>query len=343
LNILVAEDDSITLRRIQYYLEKGEHHVITAKDGREALEKFTSNDIDIVLTDWNMPQMDGLELVRHISQHGDGKPYVYVIFLTSRSDKEDVVAALSQAGVDDYLVKPFDPDELQARIGVGQRTVLLERALKEYSQGLEKIVQKQTRIIRETQEETIYRLLTALETRDEETGGHVLRIALSSGIMAEALGWEPDRIEDLRLAAPMHDIGKIGVPDAILLKPGKLTAAEFAVMKTHTAIGGQILGGSEFRMLQMAHDIAVSHHEKWNGSGYPKGLAGEEIPEVGRIVALVDVFDALSHDRVYHKAAPEAEVLRIMQAGRNSHFDPCLYDLFIRLLPRLREVAAENP
>jgi len=343
LNILVAEDDAITRRRIQHFLEKWNHYVFAAADGREALAKFVSEDIDIVLTDWNMPAMDGLELVRRIALHIDDKPYVYVVFLTSRADKADVVAALSQEGVDDYLVKPFDPDELQARIGVGQRTVRLERALKEYGQGLEKIVRKQTRLIRETQEETIYRLLAALETRDEETGGHVRRIAMSSAIMAEALGWDPGRIEDLRLAAPMHDIGKIGVPDAILLKKGKLTAEEFAIMKNHSTIGGQILAGSQFRMLQMAHDIAVSHHEKWDGSGYPKGLAGEEIPLVGRILALVDVFDALGHDRVYHKAMPEAEVLRIMREGRNSQFDPDLYDLFIRLLPKLRDVAQEIP
>jgi len=141
----------------------------------------------------------------------------------------------------------------------------------------------------------------------------------------------------------MHDIGKIGVPDAILLKPGKLTAEEFEIMKTHTTIGGQILAGSHFRMLQIAHDIAVSHHEKWNGKGYPKGLAEENIPLVGRILAIVDVFDALSHDRVYHKAEPEEKVLQIMQEGRGSHFDPKLYDLFIELLPNIRAIAAENP
>lgn len=343
MNILIAEDDAITLNRIRHFLEKWGHHVIPAKDGKEALEKFLSDDVDIILTDWNMPEMDGMELVRQINRHGHIKPFVYTIFLTSRSYKDDVVAALSEEGVDDYLVKPFDPDELQARIGVGQRTVRLERALKEYSQGLEKIVLKQTRVIRETQEETIYRLLTALESRDEETGGHVRRIALSSAIMAGAMGWDPDKVEDLRLAAPMHDIGKIGVPDAILLKPGKLTAEEFKIMKTHTTIGGQILGGSHFRMLQMAHDIAVSHHEKWNGKGYPDGLAEENIPLVGRILAIVDVYDALSHDRVYHKAESEDTVLKLMQEGRGSHFDPGLYDLFIELLPRLRTIAAENP
>ncbi len=343
MKILIAEDDVITLNRICRFLEKWGYEAIAAKDGVEALEKFIVEDIDIVLTDWNMPQMDGFELVRHINSHRGNKPFFYVIFLTSRSDKQDVVAALSLEGVDDYLIKPFDPDELKARIQVGGRTVQLERALKEYSDGLEKIVQKQTVVIRQTQEETIYRLLAALESRHEETGGHVRRIALSCAIMAEAIGWEPDKVEDLRLAAPMHDIGKIGVPDAILLKPSQLTPHEFEIMKTHTVIGSQILAGSRFRMLQIAHEIALSHHEKWDGTGYPKGLPGKDIPQVGRILAIVDVFDAISHDRVYHKALSEEEALEVMVRGRGSHFDPELFDLFLELLPRIKTIAAENP
>ena len=176
--------------------------------------------------------------------------------------------------------------------------------------------QKATLVIRQTQEETIYRLLAALESRDDETGGHVRRIALFSMLLAEAVKWSEGELEDLRLAAPMHDIGKIGVPDAILRKPGPLSKEEYRVMKNHTTIGGQILSGSQFPMLQMAHDIAVSHHEKWDGSGYPNGLSGDAIPLVGRIVSLVDVYDALSHDRVYHKALAEQEVLAIMFGNR---------------------------
>ena len=341
MNILIAEDDAITLKRLHHFLEKWGHRVIAAKDGRQALAQFLAAEIDLVITDWMMPEMDGLDLVRHII--AVDRPYVYVILLTSKGDKGDVVQALSEDGVDDYIVKPFDPDELRARIGVGERTVQLERALQEYSQGLEKIVQKQTRVIRQTQEETIYRLLAALESRDDETGGHVRRIALFSVILAESLDWTPPELEDLRLAAPMHDIGKIGVPDAILRKPASLTPDEYKIMKTHTTIGGQILSGSGFAMLQMAHDIAVSHHEKWNGSGYPNGICGENIPQAGRVVALVDVYDALSQDRVYHKAAAEKEVIRIMSQGRGTHFDPEIYDLFVRHLPDFRQVSKENP
>jgi putative two-component system response regulator len=343
LNILIAEDDAISRRRLIHFLEKWGHTVCAAGDGREALELFAENDIDLVITDWMMPEMDGLGLVRNIYQYVEEKPYVYVILLTSKADKKDVVQALSEKGVDDYITKPFDPGELQARVGVGERTVRLERALKEYSMGLEKIVQKQTLVIRQTKEETIYRLLAALETRDDETGGHVRRIALLSALLGKGLGWSDSDTEDLRLASPMHDIGKIGVPDAILRKPGPLTEEEFEIMKAHTTIGARILADSEFPMLKMAHDIALSHHEKWSGAGYPEGLAGEKIPEAGRIVALVDVYDALSHDRVYHKAAPEKKVLEIMDEGRGTHFDPRMYDLFMELLPQVRKIKAENP
>jgi len=343
LNILIAEDDAIILKRLEHFLEKWGHRVISAHDGLEALEKFLSAEVDLIITDWMMPEMDGLELVGHLRGQVTNKPFVYIILLTSRGDKTDVVKALSEGGVDDYIVKPFDPDELRARVGVGERTVRLERTLREYGQGLEKIVRQQTRIIRQTHEETIIRLLTALESRDEETGGHVRRIALLSAVMAEAFGWSNDLVEDLRLAAPMHDIGKIGVPDVILLKQGRLTPPEFEIIKTHTTIGGNILKDSEYPMLQLAHEIALNHHERWDGTGYPRGLSGESIPEAARIVALVDVYDALSHDRIYRKASPEEEVLQIMSDGRENHFDPNCYDLFIELLPEIKKISEENP
>ena len=343
MNILIAEDDAITLRRLQHFLEKWDHHVTTAANGVEALEKFLDQDVELVITDWMMPKMDGMELVRQIRSGGRDKPYVYTILLTSRGEKEDVVKGLSEVGVDDYVVKPFEPDELRARLSVGERTVRLERTLREYGKGLEKIVRMQTRLIRKTQEETIIRLLTALESRDEETGGHVRRIGLFSAHLAEAAGWTQEEIEDIRLAAPMHDIGKIGVPDAILRKEGPLTTDEFEVIKSHTTIGGQILGDSEFPMLQMAHEIALYHHERFDGGGYPEDRNGEDIPVAARIVALVDVYDALSQDRVYRKACPLEEVLESMRKSRGSHFDPDLFDLFLEAIPDFRRIAAKNP
>ncbi|MFZ1934205.1 MAG: CHASE domain-containing protein [Thermoguttaceae bacterium] len=204
-------------------------------------------------------------------------------------------------------------------------------------------VLEQTVDIRRANEEVIDRLVSAAQWSDEETGMHIRRTGLLCEVLARAAGWFGDDVEALRQAAPMHDIGKIGIPDAILQKPGKLTAEEFAVMKTHTRIGADILAGSKSPMLQMAREIALNHHERWDGKGYPRGLAGKAIPESARIVAIVDVYDALSHDRVYRPALPEAEVLTIMQQGAGSHFDPVLMTFFFLHFSDIRRIAQEHP
>jgi len=341
VNIIVAEDDAVTRLRIAKFLRKWGHQVAEAGNGCEALEKFLTRRTDIVITDWMMPEMDGPELVRKIRD--TTLPYVYIIILTAKSGRNDLISALFEIGADDYMMKPFDAEELQARLHVGERIVGLERNLRAYSGGLERIVREQTRMIRKTQEETIDRLLAALESRDGETGSHVRRIGMFSDLMGKELGWTTARLEDLRLAAPMHDIGKIGVPDKILLKPGLLTDEERDVIRTHTTIGGSILNNSDLPMLKMASEIALRHHEWWDGHGYPHGVSDEEIPESARIVAITDVFDALSNDRIYRKALPEDEVLKIMKKGRGSQFDPDLYDLFMDLLPNFRDILKKNP
>jgi len=341
MKILIAEDEVITCRRLEKHLKSWGHEVTPAANGVEAFELYLSGDFDMVITDWMMPEMEGSELVRRIRNRR--KSFVYIIFLTAKSEKSDMTSALFDIGADDFIRKPFDVDELRARVKVGERTVRLERELWEYGKGLEDLVKRQTQIIRKTQEETIIKLLSMLESRDQETGGHVRRISDYSGLMAEAMGWPDSRIDQIRLAAPMHDIGKVGVPDQILHKPEKLTESEFEIIKTHSTIGGRILEDSQSPMLKMAHEIALYHHERWDGSGYPAGLDGENIPETARIVALADVFDALSTDRVYRKALPEVDVLNIMDSIRNSHFDPDFYAVFLSLLPRFREVIAHTP
>ena len=208
---------------------------------------------------------------------------------------------------------------------------------------LEEKVREQTVDIRHANEEVIDRLVAAAQWSDEETGMHIRRTGLLSEVLARAAGWFGDDVAAIRQAAPMHDIGKIGIPDAILQKPGKLTPEEFAVMKTHTRIGADILSGSQAPMLQMARDIALSHHERWDGKGYPRGLAGKAIPECARIVAIVDVYDALMHDRVYRPALPEAEVLTIMQHGAGTHFDPLLMTFFFLHLSEIRRIAQAHP
>ncbi|MBI5586113.1 MAG: response regulator [Deltaproteobacteria bacterium] len=341
MNILIAEDEPISRLRLQHVLEGQGHRVYPCAGGEEALEKFLGPEIDLVITDWMMPGMDGLNLARQIRYLSRERPYVYIILLTAKNGKGDVINGLTQGKVDDYMIKPLDPEELQARLQVAERITRLERSQREYGQGLERVVRMQTRKIRSAQEETIIRLLTALSSRDEETGNHVKRLGDYSALIAGRLGWPEDRIEDLRLAAMMHDVGKIGVPDGILLKNGRLNEEEFVIIKTHTLIGGEILGGSDVPMLQMAQEIALGHHERWDGRGYPRGAAGEAIPESARIVALVDVFDALSTDRIYRPAMVREEVLRVLQEGRGSQFDPQIVEVFFSLQSeffRIREM-----
>jgi putative two-component system response regulator len=200
---------------------------------------------------------------------------------------------------------------------------------------LEETVREQTRVVRRAHEETVQRLVSASLCRDEETGAHIRRTGALSEVLAKAAGWSAEEVENIRLAAPMHDVGKIGIPDAILRKPGKLTPEEFAIMKTHTMLGARMLAGSDSPMLKMAEQIALNHHERWDGGGYPNGLAGYAIPESARIMAIVDVYDALAHDRVYRPALPAEEVLATMQQGEGTHFDPLLLALFFSHLEEM--------
>jgi hypothetical protein len=213
----------------------------------------------------------------------------------------------------------------------------------DYTLHLEERVRTQTADVRHAHEEVLFRLVSASQWRDEETGMHIRRTGLLSQALARAAGWLGEELEAIRQAAPMHDIGKIGILDAILRKPGKLTPQEFEVMKTHTLIGSEILAGSKVPMLQMAREIALNHHERWDGKGYPRGLAGKDIPESARIVAIVDVYDALTHDRVNRAALPEDETLAIMQQGEGTHFDPVLLAEFFRRLPEMRRLAEQHP
>jgi len=201
---------------------------------------------------------------------------------------------------------------------------------------LEREVRRRTQWIRDREEETVLRLAWAAEYRDGDTGAHIRRIGLAAAVVAEQLGWNKGACDDLRLAATMHDVGKIGLPDGILLKPGPLTPEERSVMQTHTVIGAAILQESNIPLIQLARDIAVGHHEWWNGAGYPRRAASEDIPEAARIVAVADVYDALLHDRVYRPAMPEPTVLSYLEEHRGTHFEPRILDAFMEVLPRIR-------
>jgi putative two-component system response regulator len=262
--------------------------------------------------------------------------------LTGVADSHTAIDALTH-GACAYMLKPVQREELvfHARRALERRQLILDK--REYTQRLEERVREQTAAIRRGQEETIHRLLSASLWRDEETGMHIRRVGLLSEVLAKVAGWSLREAEDIRLAAPMHDIGKIGIPDAILRKPGPLNPAEFRIIQTHTVIGAKILSGSDSPMLKMAEQIALNHHEHWDGGGYPAGLTGYAIPEAARIVAIVDVYEALTHDRVYRPAMPEEKVLAIMQQGAGTHFDPLLLAAFFSQFAEISRVALENP
>lgn len=210
-------------------------------------------------------------------------------------------------------------------------------------QLIEQRVYEQTLALRIAQEETIHRLVMASACRDEETDAHIRRTGLLSECLALAAGWSKAEAEQLRMAAPMHDVGKIGIPDAILRKRGKFTDEEFAIMKRHTQIGARMLSGASSPVLQLAEKVALSHHERWDGDGYPDKLAGEQIPEAARILTIVDVYDAISHDRIYRPAMPEKVVLEIMRRGLATHFDPHLLTLFLAHYEQLRAITEAHP
>lgn len=328
MHILIAEDQEMSRTILANHLRSWGHQVIEAADGAEALSflaKINFN-IDMLITDWGMPNIDGLELARQVRELSSAGQYIYTILLTGHGELEDKIQAFSLGGVDDFVTKPFEASELQMRIHVGNRVVRAERTQRLYSQSLERLVRQQTEAIHETQREIIERLFNALESRDHETGSHVQRIGTMSAFIGKILGWESEQLDAISLAAPLHDIGKIAVSDNILLKPGGLTPDEFNIIKRHAIIGANILSNSRNPVVQMAETIAHYHHENWDGSGYPEGRKGTDIPIEPRVVAIVDVYDALLSDRVYRPALPEKTVLDILLKERGKKFDPDICD-----------------
>jgi putative two-component system response regulator len=324
---------------VSRWLGSAGYRTIEADTAAAVIDWLQRIDIHLVTLDITMPGGSGLDLLAQIKQRW---PETEVIMLTALRDMTTAIQAMS-LGAYSYLVKPVEGGELvfQAKKALERRELMIER--RQYTRTLEKKVREQMRLLRHAHEETILRLLSASRYRDEETGGHIKRVGLYGELFAEVLGWPPEAIENIRMAAPMHDLGKIGIPDAILKKPGKLTKEEFDVMKTHTVIGARVLEGSESAVLQMARDIALCHHEWWDGTGYPCGISRWAIPESARILAIVDVFDALTHRRVYHEPMPEDQAVALMEQGRGSHFDPFLFGVFLGLVPEIRRIAAENP
>jgi putative two-component system response regulator len=317
MRALIVDDDEFSLELLQGILTSQGHEVTCARDGNEALAKLRDESIHLVITDWEMPQMNGLELCKAIRNgHYDG--YVFIIMLTSRDGNQQRLDGL-HAGADAFLVKPLDPEELIVSLATAQRILSLE-----------------------TRDLAMFALAKLSESRDPETGAHIERVQSYARVLAQYLS-STEKYHDIidgemvRLifqTSPLHDIGKVGVPDNVLLKPGKLDEREMKIMQTHAALGAQTLEASlarfpGVRFLEMARDIAQSHHEKWDGGGYPQGLKGEAIPLSARIVALADVYDALTSRRVYKDAMSHAQAHAIIVAERGKHFDPDVVEAFL--------------
>jgi len=315
--ILVVEDDDISADLIVHALTRAGYTVETAADGHEALEILRQGHCRLVISDWSMPHLSGIDLCRLV-RAADWDGYIYFILLTSHSAPNEIVEGLS-AGADDFIVKPFNPDELIVRVRAGQRILSLE-----------------------TREMAIFALAKLAESRDPETGHHLERVRRYSCTLAQYLARTPkyrgqidsDYIRLIYQTSPLHDIGKVAIPDCVLRKAGHLSDAEFAVMKTHTMHGAETLDAAlerfpEASFLKVARDIAATHHERWDGTGYPAGLAGEDIPLAGRIVAVADVYDALTSRRVYKDAYTHSVARSIIVGDAGSHFDPDIVDAFI--------------
>lgn len=318
MRVLVAEDDTVTSFMLTYCLEQFGYEVTAVDNGLKALELVRTGEYQLVISDWSMPKMTGVELCRQIRKR-QSSGYTYVILLTSHEGTDSVVEGLD-AGADDFITKPFQPEELQVRLRTGERVVSLE-----------------------SRDVTIFALAKLAESRDSDTGSHLDRIREYCRVLCEYLldhGRYVDQIDGdyirlVYLTSPLHDIGKVGIPDHILLKPGKLTDEEFAIMKTHTTIGCETLDAAlqarpDAQYLKMARDIARSHHEKFDGTGYPFGLSGQDIPLCGRIVALADVYDALTQKRVYKPAFSHEKSRTIILEGKGTHFDPEIVEAFLK-------------
>ena len=347
--VMIVDDDSVSVKVVRRYLEKtGYSDFVTTNDATRAMPLLAAHDPHVVLLDIMMPGIDGFEILDLIRREHDNLE-LPVIVLTGSDDPETKLRAL-EIGATDILNKPVDPSELTVRV----RNAIMIRAAHqqqvEYARDLERTVRQRTAELYKSHEELVLSLARAAEFRDDDTGRHVVRVGRYVRSICLELGMSADDAMVYEQASQMHDVGKIGIPDRILLKPGKLDSYEFEqikkhpeygqhifknlpddernVLRKHSEYGAQILNVSSSPVIKLAHEIAISHHEKWNGQGYPFGLSGEDIPLGGRITAVADVFDALSSERPYKRAFPLEKCFAILDDERGRHFDPAMVDAF---------------
>lgn len=334
--ILVVDDQDFNLRLLEALLTPLGHTVKFATDGIDCLEKVQGINPDLILLDIMMPRMDGFETAAQLKKNAETRD-IPVVMVTSLTEVDERVKAL-ECGADDFLSKPVNELELRARINSLLEIKAYHDHILNYQKELESEVAKRTEelqkafaTIKKSSLETIYRLARAAEFKDDDTGEHIIRIGHFSAAIAKQMNLSDHEVETILYAAPMHDIGKIATPDAILRKPGPLTHEEWEIMHQHCQKGALILEGSDSELLQLAESIALTHHEKWDGSGYPSGLLGSEIPIAGRITAIADVFDALTSKRPYKKAFSLEKSFAIIRESSGTHFDPDVVDAFFAI------------
>lgn len=331
--VLVVDDTRTNIDIIVEAL-RDECRLSVALDGERALAAAHRPRPDLILLDVMMPGMDGYEVAARLQAQKELSE-VPIIFITALDDPDDKIRGF-EAGAVDYITKPFHMAEVKARVRNHLQLTVSRAQLRKHNDDLESKVRERTSKLERTQLDIISRLGKAAEFRDHETGEHIRRMSIACKLLAKAAGLEKRRANLIWRAATMHDVGKIGISDNILLKPGKLDRAEWDTMKTHTTIGAKLLSGSDSPLLQMAEVIALTHHEKWDGSGYPSGLCGEDIPLEGRIACICDVFDALISERPYKQAWKVDDAIEEVRRQSGKHFDPALVQAFMDIAPKLK-------
>jgi len=331
-HILIVDDEESMRKVLQQAITRAGYKCSISGDGEDALEFLDKNSVDIVVTDISMPGISGIELLQLVKEKYNSDVIVMTGFAGDYTYEEMV-----NSGASDFVQKPLSTRELIVRL----ERVLRERTLCAEQSKTHLELKSAHTDLKAAYLDTINRLVLAAEYKDEDTADHIVRMSRYSALLAEKSGLAIDQVQNILYAAPMHDIGKIGIPDNILMKPGKLTNKEFELMKTHTNIGANILANSKAEILQLAEKISISHHEKWNGTGYPLGLSGSEIPIEGRIVGITDVFDALTTKRPYKRPYSVEVASDIIKKERNQHFDPDLVDIFLENLDEIQRIRLE--
>ncbi|HUF14123.1 MAG TPA: HD domain-containing phosphohydrolase [Longimicrobiales bacterium] len=339
--VLLLDDEPANLEFMLRVLEpEGYGALLAFSDPLAAADRLKQLNPDLVVLDIVMPHLDGFGFLAHMRRIiGPGR-YLPALVVTADPAPDIRRRALS-AGAKDFMTKPLSPAELRLRVRNLLETRYLHEQLRVHNELLEHRVEERTRELEEARLDVLYRLARAAEYRDDQTGRHTLRVGRLSGRLAQVLGLPTEAHELLRRAAPLHDIGKIGIPDSILLKPERLDAAEIVVMQTHTVIGANILAGSRHPLLRLAEEVAISHHERWDGAGYPNALRGADIPVAGRIVAVADVFDSLTHERPYKHAWSIRDALTEIESEAGAQFDPQVVEALLRVGPEIPVLQAE--